>query len=470
MYDIIVIGGGAAGLIAAGRAAEVFATGTRKRSVLLLEKMEKPARKIRITGKGRCNLTNTHPISTFNQCVHSGEEFARAMEGESLCAAISQINALYSKSEQLEEQEPQLDEQQQENNPAMDFLYPSLRVFDNHTTMRFFSNLKLDLIVERGGRVFPSSGKAWDVANVLEYWARDLGVEFRCHSAVQEIAVEEGRVAGVVLSDGERIDARAVIIATGGATYPRTGSTGDGYTLAHQASHSIIPITPALIPLEISEDIEYYRGLTLRNVNTKLIVDGNQVAERFGEAEFTDKALAGATVLKLSRYVVEAIIAGAGVEIAFDLKPALNPKKLNFRINRDIAELDGETPFSVLLDRLLPRELHSKVAREIDINSREYLSNITKEQIELLVEKLKDLRFKIVDYRPFEEAIVTSGGVKLSEVNSKTLGSNLVRGLYFGGEVLDVDADTGGYNIQIALSTGRMAGQSAAEAIVKLQL
>ncbi|MFI3299398.1 MAG: aminoacetone oxidase family FAD-binding enzyme [Rikenellaceae bacterium] len=427
MYDLIVIGAGAAGLMAAGRAAE---EGIK---VLVLEKMEKPARKIRITGKGRCNLTNTSSNDEFISHTYSGE-----VDGE-----VS----------------------------AHEFIAPALRNFNNHSTMRFFSKLELDLTVERGGRVFPTSGKAWDVANTLEYWAKDMGAVVECDSPAKAILKdEEGRTCGVELQSGGTIKCKTVLIATGGASYPRTGSSGDGYMLANELGHEIIPLTPALIPVEIDEDINDYRGLVLKNVNAKLLVDGQVTQERFGEAEFTDKALGGAIILKLSRYIVEAIIAEKRVEISFDLKTALKVKQLEFRLKRDIEELPEDAPLSALLDRLTPRALHHKIANNIGMKMRDYASKVDEQKIPLLIETLKDLRFNVTDYRPFEEAIVTSGGVKLSEVNPQTMGSTLVRGLYFAGEVLDIDAETGGYNIQLALSTGRLAGQSAATAVLRRQI
>ncbi len=414
MYDLIVIGGGAAGIMASGRAAELGL------KVLMLEKMEKPGRKLRITGKGRCNVTNTKDREEFLEKVRSGADF---IEG-------------------------------------------ALLSFGNKDTMLFLSSQGLDITVERGGRVFPSSGKAWDVANTLEYWARDLGVEVRCDCEVEGVLVGDGRVTGVrIKGGGEEVAAKNVLIATGGASYPRTGSTGDGYAMASELGHTIVPLTPALIPLEIDEDIELYRGLDLKNVNVSLLVDDEVADQRFGDAEFTDKALGGATILQLSRGAVEAIIDHKKVEIEFDLKPALSEKKLAYRLERDIEGISSDAPMRVLLDKLTPRLLHTKIIRAVGggLTMRSPISDLTDELKELLIYALKHLTFSIVDYRPFEEAIVTAGGVSLEEVDPKTMESKIIPGLYFAGEVLDIDADTGGYNIQLALSSGRAAADAMAK-------
>lgn len=414
MYDLIVVGAGAAGIMAAGRAAELGC------KVLLLEKMEKPARKIRITGKGRCNITNTREREEFLAKVRNGREF----------------------------------------------IEPAWQNFDNRATMLFLSSQGLDITVERGGRVFPSSGKAWDVANTLEYWARDLGVEVRCHSEVEEISVSENKVNGVRLKDmTDIIKGKNVLIATGGASYPRTGSTGDGYTMAYQLGHTISPLTPALIPLEINEDLEPYRGLDLKNVGVKLLVDGIVKEDLFGDMEFTDKALGGPTILQLSRTAVESIIEERSVEIEVDLKPALSDKKLSFRLERDLETLPDTAPIRALLDKFTPRPLHLKIVKQLspEITLRSPISTLDEELKALFVTTLKHLKFGIKDYRPFEEAIVTSGGVSLDEVDSKTMESKKVSGLYFAGELLDIDADTGGFNIQLALSTARLAADSLAK-------
>ncbi|MFI3286844.1 MAG: aminoacetone oxidase family FAD-binding enzyme [Rikenellaceae bacterium] len=414
MYDLIIVGAGAAGLMAAGRAAELGC------DVLLLEKMEKPARKIRITGKGRCNITNTRPREEFLEKVRSGKEFIES----------AWLN------------------------------------FDNRATMLFLSSQGLDITVERGGRVFPSSGKAWDVANTIEYWARDLGVEVRCDSEVESVEVEDGKVKGVRIKGKEAlVEGRNVLLTTGGASYPRTGSSGDGYTMAYAVGHTIEPITPALIPLEIDEDLEPYRGLDLKNVGVKLLVDGIPTEERFGEMEFSDKAMGGAIILQISRTAVEAIIDEKRVVVEIDLKPALTDKKLAFRLERDLETLPESAPMRALLDKFTPRPLHRKIVNQIspDLKLRTPIGELNDELKEGFVKVLKHLQFGIKDYRPFDEAIVTAGGVSLDEVNPETMESKKISGLYFAGELLDIDADTGGYNIQLALSTARLAADSIAK-------
>lgn len=414
MYDLIIVGAGAAGLMAAGRAAEQGC------DVLLLEKMEKPARKIRITGKGRCNITNTRPREEFLEKVRSGREFVES----------AWLN------------------------------------FDNRATMLFLSSQGLDITVERGGRVFPSSGKAWDVANTIEYWARDLGVEVRCDSEVESVEVEDGKVKGVRIKGKEAlVEGKNVLLTTGGASYPRTGSSGDGYAMAYAVGHTIEPLTPALIPLEIDEDLEPYRGLDLKNVGVKLLVDGIPTEERFGEMEFSDKAMGGAIILQISRSAVEAIIAEKRVVVEIDLKPALTDKKLAFRLERDLETLPESAPMRALLDKFTPRPLHRKIVNQIspDLKLRTPIGELNDELKEGFVKVLKHLQFGIKDYRPFEEAIVTAGGVSLDEVNPQTMESTKVSGLYFAGELLDIDADTGGYNIQLALSTAHLAADSIAK-------
>ncbi len=418
MIDIVIIGGGAAGLMAAGRAREFGA------SVLVLEKMEKPARKIRITGKGRCNITNTRSREEFMAKVRNGAEFCT----------------------------------------------PAWMAFDNGKTMRFLSALGLDITVERGGRVFPTSGKAWDVANTIEYWAKDLGAEIRCDSRVVRVVEQDGVVCGVELEGGEILDCRCVVVCTGGASYPRTGSTGDGYSLAHQLGHTIVPLAPALIPLEIDEPLEPFRGLDLFNVGVRLVVDGNVEEECLGEVEFTDKAMGGAVILQMSRTAVAAIIDNKSVEIEIDLKPALDNKKLRHRLGRDIKELGDDAPLYAMLNKLTPRRLHNKIVDTLGITTRMKLGELDDSLLDSMVSVLKSLRFGISDYRPFEEAIVTAGGVSLDEVEPTTMGSKITKGLYFAGEVLDIDADTGGYNIQLALSTGRLAADGCCKAIGKKQL
>ncbi len=411
-YDLIVIGAGAAGLMAAGTAAE---SGLR---VALMEKMEKPARKIRITGKGRCNLTNIKPAEEFLEKV--------------------QVNR--------------------------DFFVPAYTQFGNKALVRFFEKHGVKLVTEQGGRVFPKSGKAWDIAEALTEWCEDSGVEIMTHTTVEKLLLLGTKIRGVGYRTKKgferRLEAPAVIIATGGASYPATGSTGDGYALAHSVGHTIEAIRPSLVPLETGlADKESLYGLHLRNIRLGLIIDGERVAEEFGEMSFSSRGAEGATVLRMSRKAVDALIDGRKVELSLDLKPALDKQTLQDRITREMEALTPENPTSDLLRKLMPRELVMPIAKLADTHPKRQLKYFDDKVCNALIDALKDFRIPVTDYRPFEEAIVTAGGVAVSEVNPETMESKIVRGLYFAGEVLDIDANTGGYNLQIAFSTGRLAGR-----------
>lgn len=408
MVDLVVIGGGVAGLMAVGRAA------LGGLNVLLLEKMEKPARKLRITGKGRCNLTNNRPKDEFRDKIPQG----------------------------------------------YDFVCGSLSTFDSMAVVEFMESIGVPLVAERGGRIFPASGKAWDVAQAMVSWAQRSGAQIRCNACVS--SVRPGFV--VELTTGEKIHTRAVIITTGGVSYPSTGSTGDGYRFAHDLGHSITPLRPALVPLDI-DNIKHYTGLSLKNVGVKLIVANEVVLERFGDVDFTDRAMGGATILQLSRRAVDALIDGKRVAIEIDLKPALTPVKLTNRINREIDQLQQGATYKVLLQRLTPSPLFAAIAAHSGVKLDERLSELGVSKIGSTVRILKALRFDIINYRPFAEAIITAGGVALDEVNESTMESKIIKNLYFAGEVLDIDADTGGFNIQIALSTAHTAADSIIQSL-----
>lgn len=408
MYDLIVVGGGVAGLMAAGTAAS---SGAR---VLLLEKMEKPGRKLRITGKGRCNVTNDRSREEFLAKVRQGAEF----------------------------------------------FSPAFEAFDNRAAVRFVEVLGVPLTVERGGRVFPTSGKAWDVANALVSWVSGTGCEVRCYAPVESLMVADGAVRGVVLELGEHIPAKAVLLATGGVSYPATGSTGDGHEMAYDVGHSIEPLRPSLVPLEVSVPAGL-KGLALRNVELSLIVDGEVAERRFGEMEFTaDGVAGGAIVLQVSRAAVDALSDGRRVELSVDLKPALSAEKLRNRISREIEAMGGSATVKLLLQKLLPAQLRGAIAQAADLSLSKPLADSDRER---LVGTLKEWRFPVGDYRPFTEAIVTAGGVDLSEIDPLTMESMKINGLYIAGELLDIDADTGGYNIQVALSTGYLAAKAITE-------
>ena len=406
--SIIVVGGGAAGLMAAGQAA---GAGAR---VLLLEKNSAPGRKILLTGKRRCNLTNTAPVKEF--LAHFNPQ------GRFLTQVFYQ------------------------------FFHPELRAF--------FEGLSVPTIVQRGGRVFPASERAEDVVDALVRWIKTKGVELKTKTPVTSLIVKEGRIAGVSTS-GRDYYADAVIVTTGGAAYPGTGSTGDGYKLAQSAGHTIIPIHPALVPLITKGDTApRLQGLSLRNVQVNLWVNEKKQGDIFGEMLFTHFGISGPIILTMSRQIVAAIRYGNKVEISIDLKPALDPSILESRLLRDIQEI-GQSQFKTLLKSLLPQKLIPVCIEKTGIPADKRNNQITSEERNRLLLWLKDFRLEVTGDRSFRDAIITAGGVKTSEVNPRTMESKLVKGLYFAGEVLDVDGDTGGYNLQAAFSTGWAAGRAS---------
>ena len=411
MYDVIVIGAGAAGLMAAATAAR------NGKKVLLMEKMEKAGRKIRITGKGRCNLTNARPPEEFKEAIRTNADFFDIAFAE----------------------------------------------FNNKATIRFFERQGVKLDIERGQRVFPKSGKAWDIANALVDYCLDNEVEIAYNTRVTEILAIDGKVYGVMFQNKRgflrKEEAENVIIATGGVSYPGTGSTGDGYLFADKLGHSIEEVRPSLTPLRTSHpQKKYLDGLLLKNINAKLFIDNELVREEFGEISFSERGIEGAVALRLSRDAVDALLDEKRVKLVVDMKPALTEEVLFDRIKREIAEMQPDEFFSELLRKLVSKHFVIPIAHELDIHSKNYIRKVTDTEIHRLIKVLKGMVFPITDYAPFEYAIVTAGGVKCDEVNKYTMESLKVKGLYFAGEVLDIDANTGGYNMQIAFSTGRLAG------------
>ena len=412
MYDVIVIGAGAAGMMAAATAAR------GGKQVLLMEKMEKAGRKIRISGKGRCNLTNARPPEEFREAIRTNADFFDVAFAE----------------------------------------------FNNLATIRFFERQKVKLEIERGQRVFPKSGKAWDIANALEDYCRDNGVEIVFNAQVTEILTLDGKVYGVRYRNKRgferKEEAANVIIATGGVSYPGTGSTGDGYDFADSVGHTIEEVRPSLTPLRTSHpQRKYLDGLLLKNINAKLYIDGELAREEFGEISFSERGIEGAVALRVSRDAVDALIDERRVKLVIDMKPALSEEILFERIKREIEEMQPDEFFSELLRKLVPKHFVMPIAHEMDVHSKNYIRKVTDEEIHRLIKILKGMVFPIDDYAPFEYAVVTAGGVRCDEVNKYTMESLKVKGLYFAGEVLDLDANTGGYNLQIAFSTGRLAGQ-----------
>ncbi|MBU0944211.1 MAG: NAD(P)/FAD-dependent oxidoreductase [Proteobacteria bacterium] len=406
---VVVIGGGAAGLMAAGQAAQCGAR------VILLEKMPRPGRKICISGKGRCNITNSAATADFIN--HFGKN------GRFLRQAFSR------------------------------FFAPEL--------VNFLEENGLQVVLERGGRYFPASGKAPDILKTFLGWLTKLKVEIRTNSPVQELFMNGQQLLGVITAK-EKIACDAVILATGGASYPGTGSTGDGYRLAESAGHSIIPIRPALVPLEITGGIgPGLAGLELRNVAVRLLINGKRSQQLFGEMHFIQTGVSGPVILTLSGAVVDGLGEGKNVVLAVDLKPALDEQKLDARLIRDFEKRHLE-PFAQVLRGLLPAQLVPLCLEQTDIPAERLVSQVSKKERKKLLHWLKDLRMEVSGHRPFTEAIVTAGGVNLREVDPRTMESKLLPGLYLAGEVLDLNGDTGGYNLQAAFSTGWLAGRSAA--------
>jgi len=410
-HQVIVIGAGAAGLMAAGQAAELGA------ETLLLEKMRRPGRKLRITGKGRCNLTNVVGLEEFIQRFGDNGVFLRQ----------------------------------------------AFHQFFSTDLLDFLEELGVPTVTERGGRVFPASEKAQDVVDALVHWVRKQGVALQTRSPVERLLVEKDRIAGVVDARERVYRASAVIVATGGASYPATGSTGDGYRLAESVGHTIVPIRPALVPLEAAGDVApRLQGLSLRNAAVRLRIDDQQQADAFGEMLFTHFGVSGPMILYLSKLAVDALRAGQKVELSIDLKPALDHKTLDARLLREF-DAQGKKHFQNLLKALLPSKLIPVCIDLTGIPAHKVAHQVTAEERARLLKWLKDFRLEVIDHRGFEEAIVTAGGVALDEIDPRTMESRLVKGLYFAGEVLDIDANTGGFNLQAAFSTGWVAGRSAAQ-------
>ena len=407
---VIVVGGGASGMMAAGQAASAGA------QVLLMEKMPRPGRKLAITGKGRCNLTNIASPAEF--LSHFG--------------------------------------------PTGPFLRQAFHRFSNDDLIAFIESLGVPTVVERGGRIFPASGRAYDVVDALTEWMRGQGVTVRSGISVDSLLADGGRVCGVRDSARKEHPADAVIVATGGVSYPATGSTGDGYRLARSAGHSIVPPRPALVPLETKGDTApRLQGLSLRNVQVSVLVEGQEREGMFGEMLFTHFGLSGPVILSLSRQVADALGAGRRVDISIDLKPALDGHKLDERLLRDL-DLHGKRKFETLVKGLLPAKLIPLCAEQVGIPPDRRGHQITAQERGRLRGWLKDLRLEVTGVRPIAEAIVTAGGVDTREIDPRTMASRRMEGLYFAGEIMDVDADTGGYNLQAAFSTGWLAGRSAA--------
>ena len=406
--DLIVIGGGAAGLMAAGTAAQ------RGLSVTLIERNDKLARKVAITGKGRCNVTNSCPL----------------------------LNDLIS------------------NVPVNGrFLYGAFSRFTTDDTIDFFEGLGVPLKIERGNRVFPVSDRALDIVDALNKFITVNGVK-RKQGRVTELIIENGAVKGCVTDDGRKFFAENVLVATGGISYPATGSTGDGYTLAKQAGHTITDLKPSLVPLECHEGwCTDAQGLSLRNVEIRVedTKTYKEVYKDFGEMLFTHFGVSGPMILSASSHMRN--MERGRYVIHIDFKPALTYEQLDKRLQRDLLECSNKNLYNTLA-LMLPRKMIPVIVKLSGLNGNIKSNQVTKDMRATLVELLKDIRLTVTDFRPIDEAIVTSGGVSVSEIDPKTMKSKIIDGLYFAGEVIDVDAYTGGFNLQIAFSTGHLAGNS----------
>jgi len=409
-YDLVVIGGGAAGLMAAGQAAGLSV------KTLLLEKMDQPGRKIFITGKFRCNLTNEAEIPEF--IGHFGKEGR--------------------------------------------FLRQAFHRFFSDDLKQFFLDQGIKTITERGGRVFPASGRSQGIVRALVRLCETSGVTIQTYAPVDRVLIEDGQIRGVI-TPKTRYEVGKVILATGGASYPGTGSTGDGYSLAKGLGHKIIPIRPALVPLTTRGDTaQRLQGLSLRNVGVSVWSDGRKTTQGFGEMLFTHFGISGPAILTLSRQVVDALESKMKVQLSIDLKPGLNEAKLDARLVRDLNK-NGKKQFQTSLKDLLPSKMIPVCIDLVNIPGDKVCHQIRAVERKRLLSWLKDFRLEISGHRGFRHAIVTAGGVDTREIDPRTMESRLVKGLYFAGEVIDVDADTGGYNLQAAFSTGWLAGQSAGQ-------
>ena len=395
-------------MMAAIKAAEVGA------QVILFEKMPRVGRKLGITGKGRCNLTNTA----------DNAEIIKNIPGNGK------------------------------------FLFSALKNFTSADTVNFFESLGVATKIERGGRIFPVSDSASEVIDALTKKLVILGVEVRNNSPVTEILAENKKIVGVIVG-GKIFKADAVILATGGASYPKTGSTGDGFRLAKRLGHTITEILPALVPLEVEDDIKSLQGLSLKNVRVKLLADGKKIAEQFGEMLFTHFGVSGPIILTLSRQASRLLADKKFVEVEINLKPALSYEQLESRILRDFDKFKGKI-LKNSLHELLPAKLIPIVLDRAFLDENKRVDEVTAIERRRLIEILRGLPLIITKTRPIAEAIVTSGGISVKEINPKTMESKIVAGLYIVGEVLDVDGFTGGFNLQAAWSMGNLAGISAA--------
>lgn len=411
---VIIIGGGPAGIIAS------VATAEKGNQVIILEKMDRLGKKLLITGKGRCNITSSLEM----------EEFIKNIPGNGK------------------------------------FLYSCFQRFTNKDIIKFLKEQGLEVKEERGNRIFPVTDKSIDVLNCFIKKLKQLNVEIKLNTNVTEILVDNEQAVGVKTNNG-KIYGDKIILATGGKSYPLTGATGDGYKMAEKLGHTIQTIKPSLVPLELydKKEILDLQGLSLRNVAIKILdINKNKlIYEDFGEMIFTHFGISGPIILSSSAHLIryknlEQLLHEKKIKILLDLKPALGEEKLEERILRDFSELKNKQ-YKNSLDKLLPQKIIPYIVKKSGINPEKKVNEITREERKRLVKLLKNMEFEVKGFRPIEEAIITSGGINVKEINPKTLESKIIKGLYFAGEIIDVDAYTGGFNLQIAYSTGYTAGQ-----------
>lgn len=412
---VIVIGGGPAGMMSAITSAE------QGNQVILIEKMSSLGRKLLITGKGRCNITSSLDM----------DEFIKNTPGNGR------------------------------------FLYSCYQAFTNQDIIRFLKDQGLEVKEERGNRIFPVTDKSMDVLKAFTKKIKELNINIEYNAKVDKLLVKESKIIGVMINN-KTIKADKVILATGGKSYPLTGSTGDGYELAEQVGHTITKIRPSLVPLETYNKsmCQEMQGLSLRNVKIQIkdIEKNKSIYEDFGEMIFTHFGISGPTILSGSAHLVrykdvERKLLDKKIVLKIDFKPALTEEKLEARIIRDF-DAQKNRQFKNSLDELLPQKLIPIIVEKSKINSNKKVNEITKEERRNLVKLLKDFEIEIKGFRPIDEAIITSGGVSTKEIAPKTMESKIVKGLYFAGEIIDVDSYTGGFNLQIAYSTGYVAGIS----------
>lgn len=406
MAKVIIIGGGAAGMIAA------YSAALTSKQVILLEKNEKLGKKIFITGKGRCNLTNASDMNTVMENVVSNKRF----------------------------------------------LFSAFKNFTNEDIMSIVENNGTKLKIERGNRVFPVSDHSSDIIKSLENAIRDLNVDIRLNTKVDELIIENERCIGVIIGKN-KIFADAVIVATGGMSYQATGSDGDGYRFAKEAGLSVSKLYPSLVPFNIEgERIKALQGLSLKNIHAYIYNDKKLVYDEFGEMLFTHFGVSGPVIISASAVIGNKNV--KGYRLSIDLKPALDEEKLDERILRDFAEQKNKS-LKNSLNKLFPAKLIDEVIHQSKVDPDKKVNLLTKEERHSLVHATKNMEYVISSTRGFNEAIITKGGVEVSQINPKTMESKKIKGLFFAGEVLDLDAFTGGYNLQIAWSTGYAAGEGA---------